>query len=154
MERFKQKALAHNDVDKGIWELITDMPYVNKAVAIVLGIINILIPGLGTVIMSYFYEDSFSKSQIVVGLSQFFLSQIIIGWLWAQYWSFLLIVKSFKGPNQIDQKINPYQQMNNPPQSMVNNIDNLASSNNIKGSNVRGVAVSQGSKAVFSQYNN
>ena len=99
LEKFKQKAMVNSDSDMAVWELVTDMPYVHKAISVLVAIINIFVPGFGTLVMAYFYEESFSKTQMVIGCSQFFLSAIIVGWIWAQYWSFLLIVKSFKGAN-------------------------------------------------------
>ena len=39
-----------DDVDRRVWALISDVPYVSKPVAIVAAILNFLFPGLGTVV--------------------------------------------------------------------------------------------------------
>ena len=80
---FKQMALVTSETDNQVWEMVTVMPVVHKGVAVVVALINILLPGLGSLIMAYMYEESFSKVQMVIAFSQFFLSPIIIGWIWA-----------------------------------------------------------------------
>lgn len=37
-----------DSVDKKIWEMITDVPFVSKFVAVICAILNLLLPGLGT----------------------------------------------------------------------------------------------------------
>ena len=39
-----------DSVDKKIWEMITEMPFVSKFVAVICAVLNILIPGLGTAV--------------------------------------------------------------------------------------------------------
>ena len=39
-----------DSVDKKIWEMITEMPFVSKFVAVICAVLNLLIPGLGTAV--------------------------------------------------------------------------------------------------------
>ena len=57
-----------DDVDRQVWELMSNVPYVNKPVAIVSGIVNIVFPGFGTWITACVGGDTTSKTQLSIGL--------------------------------------------------------------------------------------
>jgi hypothetical protein len=41
-----------------------------------------------------FFCEKWSKSLFLVGLFQFFLTYILIGWVFSIYWGYLIVVKS------------------------------------------------------------
>ena len=85
-----------DQLDYEIWERIVQVPLVSKPVAVVQGIVNLVFPGFGTMIAACANEqDTVSKAQISIGLFQFLSSFLIIGWVWAMYWSYLIGMKAF-----------------------------------------------------------
>tara|TARA_B110000285_G_C14686202_1_gene406977 strand:+ start:53 stop:214 length:162 start_codon:yes stop_codon:yes gene_type:complete len=52
----QQKVLIVDDLDRQVWMLVSNVPYVSKPVAVVAAIFNVLIPGFGTVIASCFAD--------------------------------------------------------------------------------------------------
>eukprot|EP00389_Voromonas_pontica_P002660 GDKH01003952.1.p1 GENE.GDKH01003952.1~~GDKH01003952.1.p1 ORF type:complete len:91 (+),score=9.26 GDKH01003952.1:28-273(+) len=56
---------------------------------IVLGIVNILLPGFGVIIAGAMASDNVD---IVLGLFQFLFTFIILGWIWAVVWGVLMIL--------------------------------------------------------------
>tara|TARA_B110001450_G_C17253393_1_gene332468 strand:+ start:24 stop:188 length:165 start_codon:yes stop_codon:yes gene_type:complete len=51
-----------DDVDRQVWELMSNVPYVNKPVAVVSGIVNLIFPGFGTWITACVGGDTTSKT--------------------------------------------------------------------------------------------
>ena len=73
------------------------MQKVDKQWAVLAVILNFLFPGFGTILTSVLAKDDFaSKTQIVIGITQFLLSFFMIGWIWAQYWSYLIVKHAFE----------------------------------------------------------
>jgi hypothetical protein len=56
------------------------------------GVLNFIIPGLGTILGSFkeHYERKNGK-QILVGILQFFLSFLFIGWIWSVIWGMIML---------------------------------------------------------------
>ncbi len=71
----------------------SDIPSLNKGLAIVLLILNCILPSLGT-FLSACLGSSFKMDQIIVGLLQFFTCFLIIGWIWSIWWGILIYEKS------------------------------------------------------------
>lgn len=93
----EKKVLVRNQDDDLIWEKLKNVPKLSKPIAIFCGVINIILPGTGTVVAACMTdEDTVSKTQLVVGLMQFLLSLLIIGYFWSWYWSYLLVAKAFE----------------------------------------------------------
>ncbi len=65
---FQQKVMVIDDMDRHVWELISNVPYVSKAVAVVAAVLNFLFPGLGTVVAACAAQESVSKTQLVMAL--------------------------------------------------------------------------------------
>tara|TARA_B110000285_G_C14857315_1_gene482853 strand:+ start:211 stop:438 length:228 start_codon:yes stop_codon:yes gene_type:complete len=72
-----------DDVDRQVWELMSNVPYVSKPVAGVSAIFNVFFPGFGTWIVACVGGDTTSKTQLAIGLVQFLTSVILLGWFWA-----------------------------------------------------------------------
>lgn len=56
-------------------------------------IVNLLLPGVGTMINSLL-GMKFNATTFFVGILQLLSSYVIVGWLWALWWSVLIINKS------------------------------------------------------------
>ena len=61
-EHFKTKVIAIDETDKMVWGLITDVPKVGKPVAIISAILNLVIPGAGTLVAACAAHDNVSKT--------------------------------------------------------------------------------------------
>ena len=83
-----------DDIDRQVWALVSNVPYVTKPVAIIAAILNFLLPGFGTMIAACAASDTVSKTQLTVAPIQFLTSVVIIGWVWAIYWGYLLGMKA------------------------------------------------------------
>ncbi len=67
---------------------------------IVLLILNILLPGIGT-IANGCMGSSISGCQIVIGLLQMCLSPVLlIGWFWSIWWGVIIYQRSVAPPTQ------------------------------------------------------
>ncbi len=56
-------------------------------------ILNILLPGIGTIVAGVVAKGNLARD-IIIGLLQFFTSGIIIGWIWSIVWGVLIFKKS------------------------------------------------------------
>ena len=101
-EHFNNKVLAIDDVDKQVWDLTTNVPRVGKPVAIVCAILNFVIPGLGTLVAACSAQENVSKTQMAIALIQFLTAVFLIGFIFAQYWSYLLVTKALEDQNQVN----------------------------------------------------
>ena len=97
----KNSVIAVDEKDQAVWNLITDVPRVGSPMHVVLLILNIIIPGLGTMIVSC-YTEKWSKTLFAIGVFQLFLAYILIGWIFSIYWGWLIFQKSTKDPVEID----------------------------------------------------
>ena len=56
-EYMQQKVIKVGDNDKEIWRLISDVPKLNKVLAVVFAIINVILPGFGTMFAACFTQE-------------------------------------------------------------------------------------------------
>ena len=58
-DHFNQKIIAVDHLDKEMWELISlrSLPLVNKPVAVIQALFNLIFPGLGTIIAACAASD-------------------------------------------------------------------------------------------------
>lgn len=75
----------------GSWQ--ADIPSLNKGLAIVLLVLNINMPSMGT-FLSACLGDKLRTTQLLVGLLQLLLFFCIIGWVWSIWWGILIFNKS------------------------------------------------------------
>lgn len=71
------------------------LPVLNPALAVILLIVNIFLPGVGTMILGCL-NGGCNWTHIIVGLLQFITAGIIIGWIWSIWWGILLVQRSAK----------------------------------------------------------
>ncbi len=69
------------------------LPVLSKTIAIIILIINVIFPGVGTMLLSCIGGE-FKKEHLFVGLIQMVLAICVIGWIWSILWGVLLLLKS------------------------------------------------------------
>jgi hypothetical protein len=74
-------------------KLKNDIPVVTKTIGLILLIVNIFLPGVGTMI-SACVGSGCKWEQIIVGICQSFTSFLIIGWIWSIWWGIVIVQKS------------------------------------------------------------
>ena len=81
--------------------MLTDVPLVNKILAVVFCLFNIILPGFGTMFAACATESTpeVSKTQLVLGLVQFLTAAFLIGWVASIYWGYLIVMKAFSAQN-------------------------------------------------------
>lgn len=57
-------------------------------------VLNIFVPGTGTMLCACIGDANMNKTQIGVGLVQLLTSVYLIGWLVSVYWGYLIVKKS------------------------------------------------------------
>ena len=57
-----------DDVDKQVWDLVTNVPFVSKPVAIVSAVLNVFLPGFGTLFAACAAPENVSKVELSIGL--------------------------------------------------------------------------------------
>ena len=77
----------------GFWETsVAEIPFTSTLAAIVLLLLNIFFPGVGTIIMSFM--GGFKVNTLLCGILQLVLAFIIVGWIWSIYWGILCLQKA------------------------------------------------------------
>ena len=70
--------------------------------AIVAAILNLILPGFGTLLAACADQQNVSKTQMAIALVQFLTTFFLIGFLFAQYWSYLIVTKSMEDQNSVN----------------------------------------------------
>ena len=88
--------------DLELWEIISDLPRLTGVWPFVVCILNIVLPGTGTMISSCVgYSISWSKTQLVVGLLQMLTAIYLIGWIWSIWWGVVLLKKGLEDKQEV-----------------------------------------------------
>jgi hypothetical protein len=61
---------------------------------IVIFVLNIFFPGVGTIMSAFFDEEGINNSALVWGVLQLLTTFLIIGWCWSIYHGYLIYKKS------------------------------------------------------------
>jgi len=69
------------------------IPITSKCMSIILLILNIIWPGLGTAIMGCMVSEHL-VTNLVIGLLQFVTAICVIGWIWSIAWGVFCLMKS------------------------------------------------------------
>lgn len=107
-QHFKTKVLVVDDADRHIFELLTNVPKIDKPVAIFCAVLNFLLPGFGTLVATCSANDNVSKSQMGMALLQFLTAFFLVGFVLAAYWSYLLVEKAWERENFRSPGASPY----------------------------------------------
>lgn len=82
------------DKTKGWFQKQKDLiPVTSKVIAIILLVLNIFFPGVGTLIMAC-VGGQFMCEHIICGVLQILLAFIIIGWVWSIVWGVFLLLRA------------------------------------------------------------
>ena len=101
-EHMKTKVMVVDNHDRELWEKISNVPYTSKGLAIGVLLLNLLLPGFGTALAACNTKyDSVSKCQLVVAIFQFFTAVVLVGFIFAFYWSILIIRKAWSEDGDI-----------------------------------------------------
>ena len=96
----REKVMKVDEVDMQFWLLVTDVPQVTKPVAVIQAFLNFLIPGLGSAVAACATQNgNVSKTQLGVAFVQFLTGLMLVGWIWAIYWSYLIVLKAWNPDN-------------------------------------------------------
>ena len=95
---FVQGSLANsNQKDVEVWEHITDVSTLTGPWPYICAVLNFFLPGTGTGLAGIIGDtNSWSKTQLGIGLCQMLTSVYLVGWIWAMYWAYLIVKKTFK----------------------------------------------------------
>ena len=129
MKNIKNGVFQINDTDLRVWELLIAVPVLSNVWAYVCLVLNILLPGMGTILCSCLGDANMNKTQLGCGIVQFLTAPFIVGWLASIYWGILIVKKSKGDHNEIKnllsaakgnsgqasaQEPNPVRRQNNP----------------------------------------
>mmetsp|Transcript_2310 Transcript_2310/g.1653 ORF Transcript_2310/g.1653 Transcript_2310/m.1653 type:complete len:80 (+) Transcript_2310:20-259(+) len=70
--------------------LIADINAVDNPWGIILFIVNIFLPGIGSIINSLMGGDGVHTTTLIVGIVQLLTCWILIGWIWSIWWGYLI----------------------------------------------------------------
>ena len=79
--------------DVRAWELISDVPLLNANFSYGIAFLNVIFPGVGTMLASCLGDDNVNKTQLFIGFAQFLTSVYIVGWIASMYWGYLIVKK-------------------------------------------------------------
>jgi hypothetical protein len=101
-ESLRTGALSVTEQDTQMWRLLSDVPRTHIFIAWACGLLNIVMPGCGTIVLGCMGDrsgSSMQKSQVMLGVLQFMLSLYLIGYAWSWYWTYLIIKKAYVNEN-------------------------------------------------------
>ena len=78
------------------------MPIVHNIPSYIICAVNIILPGVGTIIAVVVADRYISnKTQLLVGVFQLLTAYIIFGWIWSIYWGYLIVSYSEGGHREV-----------------------------------------------------
>ena len=93
--------------DAELWDLITSIPRLPGVWPYVCFVLNILIPGIGTMICSCVgFPEKYSKTQLTIGIVQMLTAVYLIGWIWSIWWGWLMLKRGIEDKEQVQQFLN------------------------------------------------
>ena len=84
-----------------IQELKDHIPIIKKEFSFLLLILNIIMPGSGTILLICFGGTEFWIEHLLVGFIQFFSFPFGIGFFWSFYWGIIIVRKAVKWKKKI-----------------------------------------------------
>lgn len=87
--------ITMDNQDQLFFNYVLDVPLLTKNYAYMCGIINLVVPGLGTIVGACICQtETVSKTQTIIGVCQFYTATMIIGYIWSIYWAYLMVTKA------------------------------------------------------------
>ena len=102
--------LKVEQADIRAWELVTDVPQLQNVWAYVCLVLNIVIPGTGTMLCSCLGDENMNKTQLILGFFQMLTAVYLIGWIFSIYWGILIVQRSQGDHEQLKSLIGKSQQ--------------------------------------------
>lgn len=81
------------------------VPIAEKTTGLILGIVNILFPGIGAIVAAILLQGSKGSidiSLLMAGILQLLTVWLLVGWIWAIVWGIQLIAKSTDEENKYE----------------------------------------------------
>ena len=63
---------------------------VEKSMALILFILNVFFPGIGTIISAFMDKEGVNNTALIYGVLQIISCVIVIGWCWSIYHGYLI----------------------------------------------------------------
>ena len=106
-EYAKSNMVKYRREDAELWDLMTAVPRLGSVWPYVCFVLNIILPGTGTMLMSCLgYPGAWSKTQLTIGVVQMLTAPYIIGWIFSIYWGWLILKKGIQDKAEVQQFLN------------------------------------------------
>ena len=70
-------------------------------------VLNIILPGTGTMLSSCLSQDLYwSKTQLILGVTQMLTAVYLLGWIWSIYWGWLILQKGMQDKQEVQEFLN------------------------------------------------
>ena len=73
---------------------MSDVPKLSNIWAYVCAFLNLVLPGIGTILSAILGDANINKTQLFVGVFQFLTAVTLLGFVWSIYWAYLIVVES------------------------------------------------------------
>ena len=103
---FVKSLVTATEFDKKIFDLATRFPPMTSTIKFIIFILNLIIPGTGTMLLSTRYKKC-SKIQLIIAILQLIMSWEIVGWIWSITWGVLAFIRQ-PYVSEEQQKLNTY----------------------------------------------
>ena len=103
MGSLKQGMTGISNEDLRVWELATNVPELGNIWAYICFILNLIFPGIGTMLCACLGDSNMNKTQLIIGIVQLMTSIYLLGWFVSIYWGYLIVKKSKGDHNEIKQ---------------------------------------------------
>ena len=106
-EYAKNNMAKYRAEDAELWELVTTVPRMGGVWPYVCFILNIVLPGTGTMICSCVgYPEKWSKTQLTIGVIQMLTAVYLVGWGFSIWWGWLMLKRGLEDKQEVQQFLN------------------------------------------------
>ena len=103
----KTNMVKYRKEDAELWDLMTSIPRLSGIWPYVCFVLNIILPGTGTMLMSCLgYPGAWSKTQLGLGMVQMLTSVYIVGWIFSIYWGWLILKRGIEDKAEVQHFLN------------------------------------------------
>ena len=90
---------------------MVNVPKLTLANSIICSLLNVVLPGWGTILAGCLEVGAWNKTQMWIGTLQFFLGPWLVGWFWAMYWDYLFLMTTYENNPWLKEQANNAAQM-------------------------------------------
>ena len=91
MAHLKAGFMHADTKDMYVWELATNVPALGNLWAYICFGLNVIIPGVGTMLAACLGDKNMNKTQLSIGFIQLLTAVYLIGWVSSIYWGYLIV---------------------------------------------------------------